>query len=87
LGKDNYASVSFDNVPQGKRVIIGWMSNWEYAQEVPTEAWRSSTTMAREVSLKKTKDGYILKNIPVAGLKNYQGKSIRKKSILRLKIN
>ena len=82
-GKDNYASVSFDNVPQGKRVIIGWMSNWEYAQEVPTEAWRSSTTMAREVSLKKTKDGYILKNIPVAGLKNYQGKSIRKKINLK----
>lgn len=77
-GKDNYASVSFDNIPQKKRIIIGWMSNWEYAQEVPTEAWRSSTTIAREVSLKKTKDGYILKNMPVAQLTDYQEKSIRK---------
>jgi len=82
-GKDNYASVSFDNVPQNKRVIIGWMSNWEYAQEVPTEAWRSSMTVAREVSLKKTKDGYILKNIPVAQLKNYEGKSVQKKINLK----
>lgn len=78
-GKDNYASVSFDNVPQNKRVIIGWMSNWEYAQEVPTEAWRSSTTIAREVSLKKIKEGYILKNMPVAQLKNYEVKSTKKK--------
>lgn len=78
-GKDNYASVSFDNIPQDKRIIIGWMSNWEYAQEVPTEAWRSSMTVAREVSLKKTKDGYILRNVPVSQLKNYQGKSIKKK--------
>ncbi|WP_379962992.1 glycoside hydrolase family 32 protein [Epilithonimonas sp. UC225_85] len=77
-GKDNYASVSFDNVPQDKRIIIGWMSNWEYAQEVPTETWRSSMTVAREVSLKKTKEGYILKNVPVAQLKEYQGKSIKK---------
>lgn len=78
-GKDNYASVSFDNAPQNKRVIIGWMSNWEYAQEVPTEAWRSSMTVAREVSLKKTKDGYILKNIPVAQLEKYSERSIQKK--------
>lgn len=78
-GKDNYASVSFENIPQDKRIIIGWMSNWEYAQEVPTEAWRSSMTVAREVSLKKTKDGYILRNVPVSQLKNYQGKSIKKK--------
>lgn len=82
-GKDNYASVSFDNVPQDKRIIIGWMSNWEYAQEVPTELWRSSTTVAREVSLKKTKDGYILKNVPVEQLKKYQGKPITKKNSLK----
>ncbi|MEO8253627.1 MAG: alpha/beta hydrolase-fold protein, partial [Flavobacterium sp.] len=63
-GMDNYASVSFDNVPNNKRVIIGWMSNWLYAQEVPTESWRSSNTIAREVTLVKTKDGYTLKNVP-----------------------
>ena len=78
-GKDNYASVSFDNIPQAKRIIIGWMSNWDYAQEVPTEVWRSSTTIAREVSLKKIQERYILKSMPVAKLKNYAGKSINKK--------
>lgn len=82
-GKDNYASVSFDNIPDGKRVIIGWMSNWEYAQEVPTEAWRSSMTVAREVSLKRTKEAYILKNVPVKQLQTYEGKAIQKKINLK----
>lgn len=77
-GMDNYASVSFDNVPNNKRVIIGWMSNWLYAQEVPTERWRSSNTIAREVTLVKSADGYILKNIPVAQLAKYQGEKISK---------
>ncbi|MDP9959198.1 glycoside hydrolase family 32 protein [Chryseobacterium lathyri] len=77
-GRDNYASVSFDNVPDNKRVIIGWMSNWDYSPDVPTEKWRGSSTIPREVVLKRSKDGYILKNIPVSQLKNYEGKTIRK---------
>ena len=53
FGKDNYASVSFDNLehPDGKRVIIGWMSNWEYAREVPTQQWKNQMTIAREIDL------------------------------------
>jgi levanase/fructan beta-fructosidase len=77
-GRDNYASVSFDNVPDNKRVIIGWMSNWDYSPNVPTEKWRGSSTIPREVTLKRTKEGYILKNNPVSQLKNYEGKTIRK---------
>lgn len=77
-GRDNYASVSFDNVPGNKRVIIGWMSNWDYSPNVPTEKWRGSSTIPREVTLKRTKEGYILKNNPVSQLKNYEGKTIRK---------
>ncbi|MEV7605655.1 glycoside hydrolase family 32 protein [Paenarthrobacter sp. NPDC089322] len=50
-GRDCYASVSFSNAPDGKRIIIGWMNNWDYANELPTAPWRSSMTIAREVSL------------------------------------
>ncbi|CAH0192223.1 glycoside hydrolase family 32 protein [Chryseobacterium sp. Bi04] len=77
-GRDNYASVSFDNVPDNKRVIIGWMSNWDYSPNVPTEKWRGSSTIPREVTLKKSKEGYTLKNIPVSQLKNYKGKAVKK---------
>ncbi|MFC9351665.1 glycoside hydrolase family 32 protein [Arthrobacter sp. NPDC057013] len=50
-GRDCYASVSFSNVPDGRRIIIGWMNNWDYANHLPTTPWRSSMTLAREVRL------------------------------------
>ena len=50
-GRDCYASVSFGNVPDGRRIIIGWMNNWDYANELPTHPWRSSMTLARELHL------------------------------------
>ncbi|WP_045729424.1 glycoside hydrolase family 32 protein [Pseudarthrobacter chlorophenolicus] len=54
-GRDCYASVSFSNVPDGRRIIIGWMNNWDYANQLPTAPWRSSMTLARELRL--TADG------------------------------
>lgn len=59
FGKDNYASVSFSDVPDNRRTIIGWMSNWQYAAEVPTQQFRSANTLPREVTLFKGEDGQI----------------------------
>lgn len=50
-GRDCYASVSFSNVPDDRRIIIGWMNNWDYANQLPTAPWRSSMTLARELRL------------------------------------
>jgi fructan beta-fructosidase len=50
-GRDCYACVSFSNAPDDRRIIIGWMNNWDYANELPTAPWRSSMTLAREVRL------------------------------------
>ncbi|MGN7310986.1 glycoside hydrolase family 32 protein [Alkalicoccobacillus gibsonii] len=53
-GRDNYAGVSWSDIPiqDGRRMYIGWMSNWRYANQVPTSVWRSSMTIPRELSLK-----------------------------------
>jgi len=58
-GKDHYATVSWSDAPDGRRVVIGWMSNWEYAAEVPTQQFRSANTLAREMKLFKGADGDI----------------------------
>ncbi len=50
-GRDNYAGVTFNNAPEQKRIFLGWMSNWEYANKVPTDPWRSAMTLPRELSL------------------------------------
>ncbi len=58
-GKDNYAVVSWSDAPDNRRTIIGWMSNWQYAAEVPTKQFRSANTLPREISLFKGEDGQI----------------------------
>jgi sucrose-6-phosphate hydrolase SacC (GH32 family) len=55
-GKDNYAAVSWNGVPGGRRLIVGWMSNWQYADLVPTSPWRGAMTVPRQLRL-ETIDG------------------------------
>ena len=50
-GKDHYATVTFDNAPNGRRVAIVWMSNWQYANEVPTKQFRSANAIPRDLDL------------------------------------
>jgi levanase/levanbiose-producing levanase len=66
-GRDCYASVSFSNAPDDRRIIIGWMSNWDYANELPTAPWRSSMTLAREVRLTAVNGSARLIQQPVLG--------------------
>ena len=57
FGKDNYAVVSWSDAPDNRRTLIGWMSNWQYAADVPTLQFRSANTLPREISLFKGADG------------------------------
>ncbi|MFL9831138.1 glycoside hydrolase family 32 protein [Flavobacterium sp. ST-87] len=82
-GKDNYAGVTWNNIPStdGRRLFIGWMSNWDYAQDVPTNAWRSSTTIARAIQLVKKGNEYSLVSNPVREIDKYISKTIKVKSL------
>lgn len=74
-GADNYAGVTWSDVlaEDGRRLFLGWMSNWLYGQVVPTDMWRSAMTIPREVSLINTSNGYALKFKPVDELSKIQG--------------
>ncbi|GLR19837.1 hypothetical protein GCM10007940_44530 [Portibacter lacus] len=52
-GRDNYAGVTWSDVPEsdGRRIFLGWLSNWSYAQVVPTEKWRSAMTIPWSLSI------------------------------------
>ena len=68
-GKDHYATVSWSDVPDNRRVLIGWMSNWQYAGEVPTMQYRSANTLPREAGLFRAPDGQLyLSSSPLAEL-------------------
>ncbi|WP_309075254.1 GH32 C-terminal domain-containing protein [Paenarthrobacter sp.] len=56
-GRDYYAAVSFNNAPGGKRIMLGWMNNWDYGQNTPTSTWRGTMALPREVVLTQTSAG------------------------------
>lgn len=67
-GTDNYAGVTYNNVPNNDRIFIGWMSNWSYARDTPTEKWRSAMTVPRKLTLAKNAKEYQLINYPIEDL-------------------
>lgn len=71
-GADNYAGVTWSDIPNtdGRRLFMGWMSNWLYAQQVPTEIWRSAMTVPRVLELKQTGGDYTLFSKPIQELNN-----------------
>lgn len=58
-GKDHYATVTWSDAPDSRRTAIGWMSNWQYAADVPTVQFRSANTLPREIGLFRAADGEI----------------------------
>lgn len=58
-GPDNYAGITWNNTGN-RRIFLGWMSNWQYANVVPTETWRSAMTLARELQLLPGQNGWRL---------------------------
>ena len=66
-GPDDYAGVTWSNTGE-RKVFLGWMSNWLYANVVPTEKWRSAMTVPRDLSLEKSGDKYLLLSKPVPEL-------------------
>ncbi len=77
-GKDNYAGITWDNIPEldGRRILISWMNNWEYAGSIPqystgSNGSRSSMTLPRELTLGKNSQGYlVLKNKVISEINN-----------------
>jgi len=77
-GPDNYAGVTWSNLPEKetRTLFIGWMSNWLYAQVVPTPTWRSAMTIARELSLIDINGVLLLKSAPAKELESFRYEEI-----------
>ena len=94
-GPDNYAGVTFSNVGE-RNILIGWMSNWNYANVVPTEKWRSAMTVPRELSLVQqslnsnsnaNSNEFLLVSSPVKELKNAFAEISSKENIIPNRID
>jgi fructan beta-fructosidase len=72
-GADYYAGVTFNNLPGDRRVQIGWLGNWDYANSTPTSPWRGAQSIARELTLSDVGGRPTLVQKPVTELNKSEG--------------
>jgi fructan beta-fructosidase len=74
-GKDFYATNSFNDMPagDGRKIWMGWTSNWLYAKDEPTVLWRGAQSIPRTLTLRRTSAGIILVQTPVHELQSLRG--------------
>jgi len=73
-GKDCYCALTFNHLPREQApVMLGWMSNWQYAGDVPTHPWRGQMTVPRKLALRDTSEGLRLVQAPVDALAGLRG--------------
>ena len=80
-GPDEYAGVTYANTGN-RRIFLGWMSNWQYAEKVPTEKWRSAMTIPRELSIEKIGKNYVVASKPAREISNLSGSALILKNII-----
>ena len=64
-GKDNYAGITFNNEPEGRRILIAWMANWLDIQAHPDTSWANAMTIPRELGLTEYKEEIVLTQRPL----------------------
>ncbi len=77
-GKDHYATVTFSNAPAGRTVALAWMSNWQYANQVPTQQFRSANSVPRDLQLMQLDGETYLVSTPSEELLSLRGKNVKK---------
>lgn len=76
-GPDNYAGVTWASAPAGRAVFLGWMSNWEYAQQLPTSPWRGSMTLPRDLHLHRVGSELRLASLPAPEVLAREGAAVQ----------
>lgn len=64
-GADFYAAISYADAPGPEPVVQAWMSNWQYAERIPTTGFNGSMSLARRLSLRRRDEGLVLVQRPV----------------------
>ena len=77
-GKDHYATVTFDNAPDGRKIALAWMSNWQYANQVPTKQFRSANSVPRDLGLFEYEGETYCSVTPSKELDAIRGKAVSK---------
>ena len=68
-GPDYYAAIAYTQLPPAHLpTAIGWVNNWNYANDIPTTPWKGAMAIPRNLSVKKMKGEWMLVQKPVASM-------------------
>ena len=79
-GKDHYATVTFSNAPDNRKIALAWMSNWQYASQVPTKQFRSANSIPRDLGLFTFNNETYCSVVPSKEMLAMRGKKLAKPS-------
>ena len=77
-GKDHYATVSFYNAPENRHVVLAWMSNWQYANQIPTKQFRSANSIPRDLGLFRCGEETYVSVVPSKEMLALRGAKVKK---------
>ena len=83
FAKDAYAMEVYNNLPTSDVIAVTWLSNWQYAQTLPTFPWRSQMSVPRVLTLKTTAtdEGYVLAQNPIPGITSLREQTLQNGSV------
>jgi fructan beta-fructosidase len=81
-GPDYYAAIAYNQLPKSHLpTAIGWVNNWNYANDIPTTAWKSAMSIPRSLGVKKINNEWILLQKPVTKTKTLRKESYQLKEV------
>ncbi len=73
FGTEYYAAVAYHNTPNKQPVAIGWVNNWNNANDIPTSPWKGAMALPRKLSVKKINGKWLLMQQPVSTIATQRG--------------
>lgn len=80
-GPDSYAGITYNQLPDGRRVFISWMNRWEYAQQLDFNVWNGQMGLMRELKLKQVAGQTRLSSLPVREIETLRTYLVRKENV------
>ena len=75
-GPDYYAAIAYNQLPAAHLpTSIGWLNNWNYANDIPTTPWKGAMSLPRNMSVQKINNEWVLMQKPVAALQSLRTKA------------
>lgn len=69
-GPDYYAAIAYNQLPATHLpTAIGWVNNWNYANDIPTIPWKSAMSLPRQLSVKRSSTEWLLIQKPISTIK------------------